>query len=162
MIRLATVSAPTPLMTDFLVQSDLLGTFTVSAVSVMDFPSRLIGFPECLRFALMRAGTDSVFWLQSLDYSGLVFLLVDPFPYFTDYSVDIPPTDAIDLGAGDPADVAVFAIVTLPGPSIEGARPTANLQGPIAINLRLRRGVQIVCGDFDRGLRCPLDLSPMT
>ncbi|HEX3867158.1 MAG TPA: flagellar assembly protein FliW, partial [Gemmatimonadaceae bacterium] len=159
MTRTAVATTPTPLMADFLVQSDLLGTFTVAAASIMEFPEGLLGFPECRRYALMRAGTESIYWLQSLDFTSLVFLLIDPFPYFADYSVDIPAADALALGASDSADVAVFAIVTLPPPSIDGARPTANLQGPVAINLRVRLGMQVICTDSDRGVRCPLDLA---
>jgi flagellar assembly factor FliW len=162
MIRSAAVpsaSTPTPLSADFLVHSELLGTFTIPAGSAIDFPSGLLGFPECHRFALVRAGTDAVYWLQSLDVASLVFLLVDPFMHFADYSVDIPPADAAELSATDPADMAVFAIVTLPESNTPDARPTANLQGPVAINLRLRRGMQIVCADADYGVRRPFDLA---
>jgi flagellar assembly factor FliW len=156
----AVPTAPTtPFLADFLVHSDLLGTFTIPAGSAIDFPSGLLGFPECHRFALVRAGTDAVYWLQSLDVTSLVFLLVDPFVHFADYSVDIPPTDATDLSPTDPADLAVFAIVTLPSSASPEAKPTANLQGPVAINLRLRRGVQIVCSDADYGVRRPFDLT---
>ena len=150
-------STATPLLADFLVHSDLLGTFTIPAGSAIDFPAGLLGFPEFHRFALVRAGTDSVYWLQSLDVTSLVFLLVDPFVHFKDYSVDIPPTDAAELSATDYSDMAVFAIVTLPSSAHD--KPTANLQGPVAINLRLRRGMQIVCADVDYGVRRPFDLT---
>jgi len=162
MIRTAAVSSlstPTPLLADFLVHSDLLGTFTIPAGSAIDFPGGLLGFPECHRFALVRAGTNAIYWLQSLDVASLVFLLVDPFVHFADYSVDIPPTDATELSPTDSADMAVFVIVTLPSSSMPDTKPTANLQGPIAINLRLRRGMQIVCSDADYGVRRPFDLA---
>ena len=149
--------APTPLDTEFLVRSDLLGDFSIPAGSTIEFPTGLLGFPDCRRFALVRAGTDSAYWLQSLDHSALVFLLVDPFPHFADYSVEIPTTDLGDLAAESPADLAVLAIVTLPAPGID-ARPTANLQGPVAVNLRERRGKQIISGESDYGVRCPFDL----
>ncbi|MEO7085061.1 MAG: flagellar assembly protein FliW [Gemmatimonadaceae bacterium] len=155
----AVVSTPTPLLADFLVHSDLLGSFTIPAGSALDFPTGLLGYAESHRFALMRAGTDAVFWLQSLDDASLVFLLVDPFTHFADYSVDIPPNDAAELNATDSSDMAVFAIVTLPATSEPGSKPTANLQGPVAINLRLRKGVQIVCTDGDYGIRRPFDLA---
>jgi Uncharacterized protein conserved in bacteria len=150
-------SVPTPIDTEYLVRSDLLGDFVIRSTSAIEFPSGLLGFPECQRFALVRAGTDSAYWLQSLDHSALVFLLVDPFPHFADYSVDIPSSELAELGASSPADLAVLAIVTLPNPGVD-ARPTANLQGPIAVNLRKRRGKQIVAGDTDFGVRCPFDL----
>ena len=159
MTRSAAVSTPTPLLAECLVHSDLLGSFTIPGGSAIDFPSGLLGFPDCHRFALVRAGTDAVYWLQSLDETSLGFLLVDPFVHFADYSVDIPANDAAELSANDAAEMAVLAIVTLPSTSSPDARPTANLQGPVAINLRLRRGMQIICPDVDYGVRRPFTLS---
>jgi Uncharacterized protein conserved in bacteria len=149
---------PTLLVTDYLVHSDLLGDFTIPSNSAIEFAAGLLGFPECRRFALVRAGTDSMYWLQSLDYPTLVFLLVDPFPHFTDYAVEIPVVDAQELGVAEPSDLAMLSIVTLPPPG-SGERPTANLQGPVAINLRSRRGKQIVGADADHGVRRPFDLA---
>jgi len=149
---------PTPLVTDYLVHSDLLGDFTIPSNSAIEFSAGLLGFPECRRFALVRAGTDSMYWLQSLDYPTLVFLLVDPFPHFTDYTVEIPAIDAQELGVAAPSDLAMLSIVTLPAPG-SGERPTANLQGPVAINLRSRRGKQIVGADADHGVRRPFDIA---
>lgn len=151
---LASTLAATPLSTDFVVRSDLLGTFTIRPESAIEFPSGLLGFEEFRRFAFVRAGTDTVFWLQSLDNSGLVFLLVDPFVHFASYVVDVPTADCQELGAKDASDVAVLVIVTLPQ---AGERPTANLQGPIVINPRTGRAKQIVCRDADYGVRCEFD-----
>jgi flagellar assembly factor FliW len=150
----ATATA-TPLSTDFLVRSDLLGTFGIRPDQAIEFPHGLLGFEAFRRFAFVRAGADSVFWLQSLDNTSLLFLLVDPFLHFADYVVDISPADTLELDADDAAHLAVLAIVTLPSP---GERPTANLQGPLAINLRTRRAKQIVCSDADYGVRREFDL----
>jgi flagellar assembly factor FliW len=144
-----------PLTNDFLVHSDLLGTFSIRPESAIDFPKGLLGFPECRRFALVQAGTDTVYWLQSLDHSSVVFLLVDPFSHFADYAVDIAPAELLELGAPSAADMAVLVIVTLP---TEHGRPTANLQGPIAVNLRARTAKQVICADADYGVRCEFDL----
>ena len=152
---LAAATPATPLATDYMVRSDLLGTFTIRPESAIEFPVGLLGFEEYRRFAFVRAGTDTVFWLQSLDSSGLVFLLVDPFVHFANYVVDVPTADALELGARDASDIAVLGIVTLPQ---AGGRPTANLQGPVVLNPRTRRAKQIVCSDADYGVRSEFDL----
>lgn len=139
------------------VHSDLLGAFSIEAGEAIEFRHGLLGFPECRRFALVRAGTDSLFWLQSLEYSALVFLLVDPFAHFPGYAVDVTLGDRQELRIADPSDLALLAIVTLPAPDREG-QPTANLQGPIAVNLRTRAGKQLVVADERFGVRCPLVL----
>ena len=155
--RSATASAATatPLATDYVVRSDLLGTFTIRPESAIEFPNGLLGFEDFRRFAFVRAGTDTAFWLQSLDNSGLVFLLVDPFVHFANYVVDVPAADSHELGAKDAGDIAVLVIVTLPQ---AGERPTANLQGPIVLNPGMRRAKQIICRDADYGVRCEFDL----
>lgn len=150
--------AATPMSAEYVVRSDLLGEFTIHPNSTIEFPQGLLGLPEYRRFALVRAGSDTVYWMQSLDQSALLFLLVDPFTHFNDYSIEIPPQDVFDLGATNPSDVVVLAIVTLPVPG-NTEPPTANLQGPVAINLRLGRGKQVVCVDSDYGVRCAIDLN---
>ncbi len=116
----------------------------------------MLGFPECRQFALLRGARDHLYWLQSLDYAALVFLLVDPFAVVSNYSVDVEPFQVSDLGGGDPSDIGVLAIVTLP--TQRGELATMNLQGPLALNFRTRRAKQIICTDDTQGVRCPVDL----
>ncbi|HVX41833.1 MAG TPA: flagellar assembly protein FliW [Gemmatimonadaceae bacterium] len=139
------------------VKSDLLGVLRVRTDELLRFPSGLLGFPECRRFALVRAAHEGLFWLQSHEYSTLVFLLVDPFEVANDYSIEIGPSQMMELGPHRPSDVALLAIVTLPATA--GERPTANLQGPIAINFATRCAKQVVLSETDYGVRCPIDLA---
>src|SRR4029077_16719823 len=110
--------------------------------------------------ALVRAEHDGVFWLQSIEYSTLIFLLVDPFAVVTNYSIDVAPSQMAELGAYRPADIGLLSVVTLP--SMPGDKPTANLQGPIAINFATRAAKQLVLSETDYGVRCPIDLQELT
>ena len=139
-----------------LVQSELLGPLTVSTTDLLSFPAGLFGLPECRSFVLLPAGRDGVYWLQSADQGALVFLLVDPFVAAPGYEVDVGPFDLAELQADTPADVMVLAIVTLPRAHEDQC--TANLQGPLAINLRTRRGKQIAISESDYGVRYPISL----
>lgn len=120
----------------------------------IEFADGLIGLPERRAFRLSRAAAPGTFWLESAEHERLAFLLVDPFPFFEGYSVELDPAQLRDVAADDPADLVVLAIVTLP------AEPdgvcTANLQAPLAINLRTGRARQIVLPRSDFGTRCPL------
>lgn len=137
------------------VASDVLGETTAPADSVLTFPAGLFGFPECRRFTLLPAGREGLYWLQSLEHSALAFLLVDPFPFFPGYSVELDGSDRRELCARGASDVAVLAIVTLP--QEREARPTANLQGPVALNLRMGLGRQLAVADAEWGVRCAFD-----
>lgn len=142
------------------VRSDLLGDLQVRSTDALYFANGLLGFPECRRFALVRAEHEGLFWLQSFEYSTLAFLLVDPFAAFPEYSIDVAPTQLADLGAYRPADIALLSVVTLPAAPTE--QPTANLQGPIAINFATRAAKQLVLSETDFGVRCPIDLRQLT
>lgn len=138
------------------VHSDLLGTLTLDATSVIAFPDGLYGFPECRAFALVPAEREGVYWLQSADNPALAFLLVDPFVIAPGYSVDLTAGDLSDLGADEASSIAVLAIVTLPPSRAE--RPTANLQGPLALNLRGQLGRQLASAESAYSIRHEFEL----
>ena len=138
----------------------MLGDLQVRSSDALYFANGMLGFPECRRFALVRAEHDGLFWLQSIEYSTLAFLLVDPFAVVPDYSIDVAPSQLADLGAYRPADIALLSVVTLP--AVPTDQPTANLQGPIAINFATRAAKQLVMSETDFGVRCPIDLKQLT
>ena len=144
---------------DMIVQSDLLGAIEVTEDDIIDFPAGLFGFPECRSFILLPAARDGVYWLQSIEHGALAFLLADPFQYFDGYSVELPMADRKDLQVTTQSEIIVLAIVTLPRSREE--MPTANLQGPLAINLVSRRGKQLAIGESEHGIRCPISLAPV-
>jgi flagellar assembly factor FliW len=138
------------------VTSDLLGALTVPAESVFTFPVGMYGFPECRRFALLPAGREGLFWLQSLEHATLIFLLADPFHFFTGYAVELSSGDRAELQVTAAADVAVLCVVTLPRTRDEA--PTANLQGPLALNFAAGRGRQLALSESRWGVRCEMEL----
>jgi flagellar assembly factor FliW len=139
-----------------IIPSDLLGPLTVSEEEVVQFPAGLYGFPECQRFVVVPAEREGLYWLQSLDHAALAFLLADPFAFFDGYSVDLAPTDLAELQATESSEIGLLAIVTLPRTRHE--RPTANLQGPLAIHLGAQRGKQLAIAESEFGVRCAFEL----
>jgi flagellar assembly factor FliW len=142
---------------ELIVHSDLLGDIALRSSDTFTFPQGILGFPECRKFGIVRGGNDRLYWMQSLEYSALVFLLVDPFAVFDNYAVDVPPAHLSQLGAVNAGDIALLAFVTLPGQT--GELPTVNLQGPLAINFRTRLAKQIVFAEAEYGVRMPVDLN---
>jgi len=69
----------------------------------------------------------------------------------------VPPSQIVEIGAGDPSDIGLLAVVTLP--ANRGELPTVNLQGPLVINFRTRRAKQIVSQEADFSVRRPVDLN---
>ncbi len=138
------------------VSSEVLGDLTIAPDQVVEFAEGLYGFPTATRFALLPTPREGLYWLQSIDHTALVFLLVDPFPHFANYQVDLGEADKARLGTGAPEDILVLAIVTMP--TTPSARPTANLHAPLMFNVRAGQGHQSIRPDNVFGIREEFDL----
>lgn len=139
------------------IHSELLGTLRVEDDALIRFPVGLFGFPDCSHFVLLPAEREGLHWLQSAEHSALVFLLADPFLFFADYAVDLGAVERAELQIQDASDVAILAIVTLPRTRAE--KPTANLQGPLAFNLRQRLAKQLAISEREWGMRRPFEFA---
>ena len=142
------------------VASDVLGSLTVARAEVLHFPQGLYGFPECRSWVLIPTNREGLFWLQSAEHAPLAFLLVDPFTHFPGYAVDLSPTELARVGTNEPSEIIVLAIVTVG--SRDGGPPTANLQGPVVLNMRARCGFQIVLSVEGYGVREPFTIEETT
>jgi flagellar assembly factor FliW len=140
------------------VPSDVLGPLTVARGELLHFPNGLYGFPECRSWVLIPTKRDGLFWLQAADDAPLAFLLVDPFTYFPGYAVDLSPAELARVGTNEPSEIVVLAVVTVG--SRDGSPPTANLQGPVVLNMRARHGFQIVLSLEGYGVREPFAIEP--
>lgn len=138
------------------VHSDVLGPLTVAADQVVEFAEGLYGFPTATRFALLPTPREGLYWLQSLDHTALVFLLVDPFPFFAHFHVELGDADKARLATATPEDILVLAIVTMP--TRPGERPSANLHAPLMFNVRAGQGHQSIRPDNAFGIREEFDL----
>lgn len=122
------------------------------------FPGGLLGFPAFVEYQLAEGPGAGLFWLVS-ETGGPTFLLSDPFRNFDGYSLDLTPDQAARIEAEELDSVAVLAI-TVPH---DGEPWTANLQGPIVINVEKRIGAQLVLPGVEQGVRVPFvpNLEPL-
>ena len=79
-----------------------------------------------------------------IDESTLAFAAIDPFVIVPDYEIEIDDATLSSIGVSSPCDVVVFSIVTIPD---DGRPVTANLQGPVVINKKNRKALQVILGD---------------
>lgn len=126
------------------VQTKAYGLLDVDERQILHFPFGLLGFGKFKDYALIDAPQKPFFVLQSLDISELAFILLDPYLFRPDYSVDVDDELLISIGIEKPEDALVLSIVTLPG---DGSPISANLMGPLVVDRASRRGVQAVMTD---------------
>lgn len=126
------------------VNTKTMGKVMVDRSKVITFPTGLFGFEDFHRYALIQAEYRPFIWMQSMEEQSLSFLLIDPFTIADGYEIDVDDKTLIDIGVDSPADVVVYAIVTVPG---DGGPVTANLQGPVVINSKNNQAIQAILSD---------------
>ncbi len=133
------------------IQSSRFGELTVPADSVIEFPVGVIGFPRHKRYVMLEH-KPPFSWLHSVDDPNLAFVVVDGLEFGAAYNLEPPVGDReIDLRQDD--EYAILVIVTVRSdPSLT----TANLKAPLFVNLRNRKGVQVIYDDARLSTRYPL------
>ncbi|HWR41474.1 MAG TPA: flagellar assembly protein FliW [Patescibacteria group bacterium] len=125
-----------------LIQSARLGEMEVSDEAVVQFPNGLPGFREMRSFAFIPFGPDSPFsYLQSTADADLMFIVLETFAVFPDYTFEVDDAVAAELGFSLDNAPQTFSIVTIPD---QLDQMTANLVAPLLVNWRDRLAVQYV------------------
>ncbi len=120
------------------------GCVEVTEKQLVEFPDGIMGFEQYKKYALINSEYEPFIWLQSLDDANLAFLLVDPFLICSDYEADIDDASLKYIGIESPEDLVVMTIVTIPS---DGSAITANFLGPIVINRKNNKCIQVVLND---------------
>jgi len=107
------------------------------------FDGGLPGFPGCERFVLERWGDEASPFslLRSVDDDELSFVVVPPALFFPDYEPEVAEDAVASIGVTEPDDAMLLVIVTVRQPVQDS---TANLLGPLVVNVHDLRGVQAV------------------
>lgn len=131
------------------------GTIEFEEDDVLLFPEGILGFEDCRRYIVLRHGEDSPFlWLQSVDRPEIAFLVTDPAHFEPNYSPEMPPGVAQLLRLDENTPRLVYTILSIPRGKPE--QMTANLAGPIVVNLAERLACQVVVEDGEWSTKHPV------
>jgi flagellar assembly factor FliW len=124
----------------------------MSELRTVTFDAGLPGFPGALQFTLAPWGPEGTAFslLECVEEPDLRFVVVPPELFFPEYGPEIDDDTAATLEITDPSDALILVIVTLADPA---ERSTANLLGPLVINVKTSRGVQAVLHASDYEVR---------
>lgn len=120
------------------------GALAVESDRTLEFPNGLAGFEDCRRFSLYHPETEAggaprYFILQSLDDASVAFNIADPAVFGFNYEISLTDAEVAALELADPAEAAVMVVLVKDGEQLR-----ANLQAPLVLNIRTRRGIQHV------------------
>ena len=111
--------------------------------TLFTFAQGLAGFEDCKRFKIFHEeGKPSVFWLQSVDDTNVMFPIVTPDALDLEYQIELSDTDTALLGLENTED-AVVAIIVYRDEVADG-KIAANTRSPLILNTKTRKGMQKV------------------
>jgi flagellar assembly factor FliW len=130
------------------------GECTFSESDVFSFPWGLPGFANLRRWlALAVEEQGSFIWLQSIDDPAIAIPTSDPYAIFDHYDPKLPAYVVAALDITSASDFTMLGVVVV----TEGAKEmTMNLLAPIVLNLRTRKGRQIMLENSGYSVREPI------
>lgn len=120
------------------------GIVNIDEKQLVTFPEGLLGFEKYTKFALIDSEYEPFIWLQSTEESNLAFLMIDPFLICSDYEADIDDSALRNIGVDSAEDIIIMTLVTIPK---DGSAITANFLGPVVINKKNRKCLQVILND---------------
>jgi flagellar assembly factor FliW len=115
--------------------------------TLFTFSEGLAGFEDCKRFKIFHEeGKPSVFWLQSIDDTEVMFPIVTPEALDIEYQIELSDADCTLIALGNIEDAAV-AIIVYRDQAANG-KIAANARSPLILNLKARKGMQKVLSEI--------------
>lgn len=118
------------------------GEIEIDKEAIIKFPEGILGFEEINEYAVMDMEEGNPLkWLQAVKEPALTFIIISPFQFRPNYSVNISDKDTEELKLETAKDSEIFAIVVVPD---NPSKMTANLQGPLVVNIKEKIGRQVI------------------
>ena len=126
-----------------LLQTKHFGEIEIGEKSILLFEAGLPGFELLKEFVLIDSQDEaSPFkWLQCVNEPQMAFAVANPFMIVRDYDFELSKEAASRLGIEKGEDVAVYVVVVVPE---ELQKISMNLKAPLIINVRNKKGAQII------------------
>ncbi len=124
------------------------GEIDINENKILEMPDGLPGFESYTRFALLEDPNSKPFcWFQSVEESDLALVVMDPFIFKPDYKPDLKSVIVLkNWEKVTEKDLAVFVVINI-SQTTEDKKITANLIGPIVVNMKQNEAVQVVFQD---------------
>jgi flagellar assembly factor FliW len=138
-----------------LVKSTRFGQVTANDEDIIVFPNGLIGFEKSKHWIILPdSDNQDVAWLQSTSQPQVALPIVSPRKFIPEYKVTIGQRDLAALQSRNSDRIYVMLVLSKTGKTL-----TANLRGPVIINLTQRLGIQTVVTEA-LPLALPLQQTP--
>lgn len=132
------------------------GNVQYNESDVFTFVRAILGFEDLRQFIIIsRPESEPFKWLQSLEDPNVAFVIVEPKLILDNYVVELSQHDIKQLhGSQQLNDYKIFVIMTVPKGHPE--KISVNLQGPLIMNLKNLRAIQMVLNNPEYDIRFSL------
>eukprot|EP01156_Anaeramoeba_ignava_P006436 Anaeramoba_ignava/a348643_56.p3 GENE.a348643_56~~a348643_56.p3 ORF type:complete len:166 (+),score=6.02 a348643_56:703-1200(+) len=118
------------------------GKIDISPEEIITFDEGLLGFGDYHRYIVLNPDDGGPFrWMQCVDDGNLAFVIIEPLSFMFEYDVEISDSDANFIKLTRAEDAVLYVLVSIPANPQE---MTANLQGPLVVNVKNRKARQII------------------
>lgn len=122
--------------------------------NIVTFNKGILGFDELRKFILVDLEEYEPFrLLHSLEDDEVGIIVTSPYDFFKEYEIKLSEETIQNLKIESPDEVIVVTTVTL---NSDVKKITANLQGPIIINISNKLGEQIIIDNSKYKVKVPL------
>lgn len=119
--------------------------------TLIHFQNGIYGFEEVKDFVLLQEDDKKVIWsLQAADSSYPALIVLDPFLVLRDYNPHLSADDLNALGDPGPDDLCFLAVAVI---RKKLADSVVNLKSPIVINVKNRKGIQVILDNSNYPVR---------
>ncbi len=136
------------------VKTRIFGEINIDDNKIIHFPNGIVGFPDLNKFALLhdseKEDGGGLSFLVSLDEPAFAMPVMDPLLVRPDYNPVVEDDLLASLGELAPEETLVLVTVTVPH---QLERMSVNLMAPIIINVKTRKGTQVILTDAED---CPV------
>ena len=135
------------------IETSKFGNVTYNNTDIIKFVKPILGFGDLSQFIVItRPESEPFKWLQSIENPSVCFVIVDPRLVVSQYSIEISSHDIKLLdGSEKQEDYQIYVIVTVPNGHPE--QISINLQGPIVVNVKHLKALQMVLNNPDYDIR---------
>ena len=140
-----------------ILENTRFGALEIEDDKIIRMTRILPGFPGQQRFVILNRKESRPFlWYQSLDDPALAFVIINPFYFKKDYSVDIGQViSEMSWEDTDQEDLAVFVIVNASADNTPD-KMTANLMAPLLVNMKRFEAFQLIIPDSPYSHKHPI------
>jgi len=136
-----------------IVETTRFGKIELLEENIYSFVKGIPGFEEYTKFAGIDIEGTPFSHLQSVENGNLALIVVDPFVFYSTYEFQLPDSVVQELEIETPEHIDIRCVVTVRD-SLEKA--TVNLLAPIVLNIKNKKGKQVVLHQSDYTTKHPL------